>query len=439
MDFPTQILVEQYNLAHKQLFEALSDNEFPVDPILFKNKKEQFAALQRNQIQIIAFLEEQRKNRKEFLDFKEKFKNHTPFVLTNTTSKEKALSFEGANYTLNYSTQHMVERYNYLYERLTKFFKNYSSTSNPLMINAELLQKITKQFIQLIESQNEIKSFVEKQRELDDLRNRFAAFSPLTLTYEGNSLVYKEKTYPLNAAIAKQIQEYNQAYGELEQAFKGENSTLDIESIKKLFNKLQQKVKPFDQIEEFGKLTKLLEKQSDLVNKRKRIVQEIIDKIKLESLGDVSKDSEEVTILKGLLQAFTRHDAEVTQLVAKIGTARNDLCLDNLSDSKEQLKKFATANHDKAGDLIKDLREEFNENLPKFSSNKRLNQFMAWIDKHILAPLYEAYYKEEKPYKPGFFASSIERNLFEFRKNLFPDLEKFQNELSEAAKAASAA
>lgn len=641
LDIPTKNLVEQYNLAHELLTEALSDKQFAVDPISYKDKKEQFAALQKIQKSIIAYLEEQRKNRLEFLDFKEKSSNYTPLVLNKITLQENALSFQGTNYILDHSTQQMVERYNYCYESLAKVFNEFSSESKPLKISTEFLQKIRERFTQLEENQKyiiayleeqrtnrleflehkekflsftpfslqgknlsfqgvsytldkstepmvkgynsvytilakvfseecsldskpltteslkrikeqfiqleknqkitiafleeqrknrielflnfkeqfsnltpftveenslsfqganyaldvstaqmvkgynfdykilaevlsdeisseskplteeslqnikkrltqleenkkQITRFVEKQRELDDLIKRFAAYSSLTITGEGNSLVYKEKTYPLNAATAKQIQEYNEAYEELKQAFKSENSTLDIESIKKLFNKLQQRVKPFDQIEEFGKLTKLLEQQSELVSKRKIIVQQIIDNIDLEfrNLGDVAKGSEEEImsiILASLLQVFACHQAEVEELATNIGIARNDLCLDNLNDSKEQLKRFASANHDKAGVLVNDLREEFNENLPKFSSNKRLNQFMEWIDKHILAPLYEAYYKEEKPYKPGFFASSIERNLFEFRKNLFPDLEKFQNELSEAAAAASAA
>lgn len=357
--------------------------------------------------------------------------------------EENSLSFQGANYALDVSTAQMVKGYNFDYKILAEVLSDeISSESKPL--TEESLQNIKKRLTQLEENKKQITRFVEKQRELDDLIKRFAAYSSLTITGEGNSLVYKEKTYPLNAATAKQIQEYNEAYEELKQAFKSENSTLDIESIKKLFNKLQQRVKPFDQIEEFGKLTKLLEQQSELVSKRKIIVQQIIDNIDLEfrNLGDVAKGSEEEImsiILASLLQVFARHQAEVKELATNIGIARNDLCLDNLNDSKEQLKRFASANHDKAGDLVNDLREEFNENLPKFSSNKRLNQFMEWIDKHILAPLYEAYYKEEKPYKPGFFASSIEKNLFEFRKNLFPDLEKFQNELSEAAAAASAA
>ncbi|WP_454780507.1 hypothetical protein [Legionella sp. WA2022007384] len=531
LDIQTKRLVEEYNLAHKLLSEDLNGEKFSVDPISFRDKKERFAALQENQKIIIAFLEEQRKNRLEFLEIKEKLSNLQKIIL-----KENALPFEGANYVLDYTTQQMVVVHNYQYEQLAKIFNEFSLVSQPL--NAEFLQKIKERFTRLEENQNNINAYLEEQRNrrqelleiqkelsgfslftvngtslriqersypLDDITEQrvdrynhlhetltntlrdelssksisskeidleslqkirsnftrlldnhrnivqfiekqvefgalirdFSKYSHLTLNESGN-LIYKEKTYLLNAGLKKQVQEYNKTYDQLMLAFQ---SSENVETIKVLLSELPQK-SPLNKIDEFSELMESLQKQSALIQKRADMVGQVLQKINQEifQLGQLylsdTEENAKFTILDNLRKTFTEHNAEIDQLAASVHETQEALRLDNLEDSKKQLRSVAVNNKGKVDTLVQDLTNRFNEDLPKLSSGSYLNQFMEWIDKNIVAPVYEAYYKEEKPYKPGFFAASTEANLFTFRKNLLPGLEEFQKEAAKAAPAA---
>ncbi|WP_454785241.1 hypothetical protein [Legionella sp. WA2024007413] len=436
LDVTTAKLVEEYNRVLKELKSALNDKDFSLDPISVNDKKEQFAVLKNTQKLIISFLKEQKQNRLELLEIKKQFANHTQFSV-----EKRTLLHQENTYTLDLFTEQKVEHYNILHTRLTSKFRNPFSTESisSKVISLESLEHIKRDFDQLKEDKTAIYQFIKKQIDFSVLIRDFSKYSLLTLNEKGE-LVHKGKTYLLNAEIQKQVQDYNKTYTQLTMACQ---SSENIENATELFKELQQKESPFKKIDEFGKLMDLLQKQRELVQKKKSFVNQIqdsIDKeIKRENCTEGSEQSKINDILSSLLTPFREYSAQIEQLERKIKTNQEDLRLDNLDNSKEQIQTIAVDNQKNTDALIERLKGKFIEDLPTLSSGKYLNQFMEWIDKKIIAPLYEVYYKKEKPYRPGLFATSAEVNLFAFRQQILPNLEVTQKETHEAAKAATAA
>ncbi|CEK12195.1 hypothetical protein [Legionella hackeliae] len=435
-----------YNFNLEDLTKRMSGNLSRITLEELKSIQQQFTMLKKNRSEVKTYVENHISERadiaKRIQSLRQQFKQFSILPVENDF-----LTYQSGRYPLDTVNKPLVSQYNRTYEYLaTRLEENLSQ------ITRDRLGPIEDGLKFLQESKSKIEAHIEEQRKLNRevqmLRMELEDYSYMELRQSGG-FIYQSTpvSFSNDDDIKTIVHIYNGLYNSLVETLdKAPPKTQrELSSLQQQYKTLKNSRNDIDRFAT-GELLRLgkerlltehktviekLEKHRKLVTSKLELLDNIISTIEDEVTEIKKKYSEKdprIQILTSLQEPFIQTKSDLSLLADTSEQApveTNDLTAlaKQVQAVQGTLKQFQDKNQKTTDTLKANIYEKFSrENLSKLTVLPAVLESLLQFINKMIPSLYKLLQGDEKSYKPGFFASSSEEKLFNFRKKLLPGL-----------------